>query len=313
MPTFLTEPQWYDPDGNLVGPETFIANSAKSLQALSGSIFGDVAPAANQSKTPIYILPKITGTSDADVTNKQFPESDRNVFYAMLLDYIWTNYKYTDNGKTYLREGIYIGAEAPDSRQTIVIYVYPDYTNSTFEVTHKKLNKETGEVTEISVVLNAPAWSHGFAFTLGGSIETFGTTYNSDQLVYSYQNGINSNAKSANYPAGFSANDPEATWWKNHTDLKNGTLITDWKESSSGKSADAAWVKTLIKSGDTITGVQANLVVDGSVYVNGENDNPVKVATEKMVETVQISKGTDVGRYSISVSGTTMTFTKETS
>lgn len=75
---------------------------------------------------------------------------------------------------------------------------------------------------------------------------------------------------SADYPTGFTTNNTDTSWWKTHPDLANGTLITDWQEDTDSKRADVAWVKV-----DTT----ANMVVDGSVYVKGDNHNPVEVAT----------------------------------
>ena len=199
MPTFLTEPQWYDQSGQLVGPETFIAKAAQSLQALSGSIFGDVPLQGKStntsgkhaqiplsaSSTPIYILPKIYAVKN-DPPNPMyefFPESDPQFFYAMILNYIALNCKTTDN--TSIKEGIYIGAEVPASRRIVMIYVYPD--TSTVSVT-----PNGGAARNIVI----PGWSHGIAFGLGGDVETFGTesTTNPDNSIketkYSYNNGI---------------------------------------------------------------------------------------------------------------------------
>lgn len=202
MPTFLTEPQWYDQSGQLVGPETLIANSAKSLQALSGSIFGDVPLRGNTtdaqgepsqlpgnrqaSPMPIYILPRITAVQN-DV---YFPESDSKFFYAMILNYIALNCQTKVDGKTKIKEGIYVGVETPASRQTVIICVYPEY-NATVKV---EVPLKNGGAR----LINVPGWSHGVAFTLGGGIETFGTesvapesnNYEIQSTTYSYNDGI---------------------------------------------------------------------------------------------------------------------------
>ena len=264
MPTFLTEPQWYDSDGHLVGPETFIANSAKSLQALSGSIFGDVPLRGNTtdahgeqkqlpenrqaSPMPIYILPRITAVQN----DAYFPESDSKFFYAMILNYIALNCQTEVDGKIKIKEGIYVGVETPASRQTVIICVYPEY-NADVKVEVPLKNGGTR-------LINVPGWSHGVAFTLGGGIETFGTEsvapepkYEITNTTYSYNDGI-----------------------------KQGNLIPADGASNIGAANNkfnAVYAKSFVGNADsatTATGVQIGM-----------------------------------DRYSISVSGSTMTFKKE--
>lgn len=197
MPTFLTEPQWYDKNGDLVTIDTFNAEKAKSLQAVSGNIFGDVPLRGNTtdaqgkpsqlpenrqaSPTPIYILPKITAVQN----DAYFPESDHQFFYAMILNYIALNCQTTVDEKAKIKEGIYVGAEIPASRRMVMIYVYEDIGKASVAT-------KSGAARNISV----PAWSHGVVFGLGGDVETFGTQSTGipggsiTETRYSYNHGI---------------------------------------------------------------------------------------------------------------------------
>lgn len=117
---------------------------------------------------------------------------------------------------------------------------------------------------------------------------------------------------SADYPTGFTTNNTDTSWWKTHPNLANGTLITDWQENTDSKKADVAWVKV-----DTT----ANMVVDGSVYVKGDNHNPVEVATvdgniasadtaKKATNSERLQIGDNSYTATLSSDGNTLTFSK---
>lgn len=79
-------------------------------------------------------------------------------------------------------------------------------------------------------------------------------------------------AKQANYPTGFSERRTSGWsdgWPKFHSDLKDGTIVTDWAfRTVSGYNSEIAFVST---EDEAAQGGNLNLVIDGDIYVkNGQ-------------------------------------------
>ena len=130
-------------------------------------------------------------------------------------------------------------------------------------VTNWAFQTKSGYNSEIAFVSTEDAEAQGGNL----NIVIDGDMYvkNGQKKVYA-EGDVVDQAKQADYPTGFTKRQTSVLddgWPKNHSDLVDGTVVTDWCYDKDGN-ANIAFVKTYDSTAQT---PDLNLVVDGNIYV----------------------------------------------